>query len=83
MTKLKTTLDEWAEKLSKKASEKDTSLQESTDAFKAVAAYYAALNKGKPKKASDDEDPTDGFSFGGGASEVINGGSKIPGRRDA
>ena len=39
---LEKTLDKWASTLSDKAAEKDTPLQESIDAFKAVTAYYAA-----------------------------------------
>ena len=80
---LKQTLDQWAEELATKAKEKSTSLQESTDAFKAVAAYHAALNKGRKKTEDDDEDSSKGFSFGSGVSEVMNGGAKIPTRQNA
>ena len=72
---LKQTLDKWADELSTKAAEKDTSLQESTDAFKAVTSYYAATQK-RGKKATDDDDPPDGgFTFN---DEVVNG---SPGQR--
>lgn len=64
-------LDKWAESLRDKAAQKDTSLQESTDAFKAVAAYHATQQKGR-KKNEDDESDSDGFSF---ADEVVNGGN--------
>lgn len=72
MSGLKKTLDDWANKLAKKAAEKDTPLQESTDAFKAVTAYYVAIGKNAKKHPADEED--DGaFSFAN--SEVVNGGS--------
>ena len=51
---LQKTLDEWVKALSDKSSQKDTPLQESIDAFKAVTAYYAARQK-TAKKSSDDE----------------------------
>ena len=73
---LKSTLDKWATELSTKAAQKDTSLQESTDAFKAVTAYYAAQQKMR-KKQPDDEDDSGGFSFDSG-NEVVNG---SPGQR--
>lgn len=71
---LKATLDKWASELATKAAQKDTLLQESTDAFKAVTAYYAAQQK-IAKKNPDDEDEPGGFSF---ADEVVNG---SPGQR--
>ena len=71
---LKTTLDKWASELSTKAAQKDTPLQESTDAFKAVTAYYAAQQKSR-KNQADDEPDSEGFSF---ADEVVNG---SPGQR--
>ena len=66
--------------LRKKAEEKNTPLQESIDAFKAVTAYYAVELKQR-KKSGDDEEPDDGgFTFG----EAGNGGSsKIPSRRNS
>ena len=70
MSGLKKTLDDWANKLAKKATEKDTSLQESTDAFKAVTAYYTALGKNANKHPIPDEEEG-GFSFE--HSEVVNG----------
>lgn len=75
---LKQVLDEWAKKLSTKAAEKDTPLQESTDAFKAVTAYYAATQK-RAKKASDEDEAadTEGFSFAS-SSEVVNGDRQHP-----
>ena len=77
---LKQTLDDWANKLATKAAEKDTPLQESTDAFKAVTAYYAATQK-RARKSGEDDDPPEpgGFSFEHG-SEVVNG---EPGQRKA
>jgi len=71
---LKATLDKWATELSTKAAQKDTSLQESTDAFKAVTAYYAAQQKLR-KNQPEDEADSEGFSF---AEEVVNG---SPGQR--
>ena len=71
---LKSTLDKWAELLSTKAAQKDTPLQESTDAFKAVTAYYAAQQKSR-KNQPEDEGDSEGFSF---ADEVVNG---SPGQR--
>ena len=75
---LKQILDDWAQNLSTKASGKDTPLQESTDAFKAVTAYYAAQQK-DARKRPDDEDESGGFSFAG-SDEVISG---PPGQRKA
>ena len=77
---LKTVLDEFAKDLRKKASQKDTPLQEATDAFKALTAYYAAQQKGRKKSDPDEGDDSGGFSFG----EVSNGGrSKVSARRDS
>lgn len=73
MSGLKKTLDDWANKLAKKAAENSTPLQESTDAFKAVTAYYAAQQKAR-KNQGDDEPDTEGFSFAG-SNEVVNGGN--------
>ena len=73
---LKQTLDQWAQKLATKAAQDATPLQESTDAFKAVTAYYAAQTK-NAKKHPDDEDETGGFSFER-TDEVVNG---SPGQR--
>ena len=77
---LKQTLDSWANKLATKAAQENTPLQESTDAFKAVTAYYAATQK-RARKAGEDEDPPDssGFSFAQ-SGEVVNG---EPGQRKA
>jgi hypothetical protein len=66
---LKATLDKWAADLSTKAAQKDTPLQESTDAFKAVTAYYAAQLKNR-KNQVDDEPDSGEFSF---ADEVVHG----------
>ena len=68
---LKQTLDDWADKLAKKAADKDTTLQESTDAFKAVAGYFAATQK-RGKKHDEEPEETGGFSFDK-QSEVANG----------
>lgn len=79
---LKQSLDEFAKKLITKASEKNTPLAESTDAFKAVTAYYAAQQKGR-KKSDDDEPPDTGFSFADG-DEVTNGRNpQVRTRRDS
>lgn len=69
---LKQTLDNWAGKLAAKAADKDTPLAESTDAFKAVTAYFAATQK-RAKKSEDDE-PSEpgGFNFEH-SGEVVNG----------
>lgn len=72
MSNLKKTLDDWAEKLAKKAAETNTPLQDSTDAFKAVTSYYAARQKTAKKQNDDDEEPG-GFSF---TDEVIHGGTE-------
>ena len=72
MTKLTKVLDDWANDLAKKA-QKATTLQESTDAFKAVSAYHAAVQK-NAKKHPTDEDDEGGFSFA--SSEVVNGGQR-------
>ena len=75
--KPKETLDKFADELYKKASEKSTSLQESTDAFKALTSYYSATHKAR--KTPDEEPDEGGFSF---ANEDANGGSqKVSGRR--
>lgn len=76
---LKSTLDKWATDLSTKAAQNDTPLQESTDAFKAVTAYYLVQQKiDKKHPENEDELDDDGkpkFSF---AQEVVNG---SPGQR--
>ena len=68
---LKSTLDKWADELSTKATLKTTTIQESTDAFKAVTAYYAAQQKIRKNQADDEPEPG-GFSF---ADEVVHGGN--------
>lgn len=73
---LKSTLDKWATELSTKATLTTTTIQESTDAFKAVTAYYAAQQKMR-KNQPEDEDDFGGFSFAG-SDEVVNG---SPGQR--
>ena len=75
---LKNILDDWAEKLCAKAAQNDTTIQESTDAFKAVTSFYAATQK-RGKKSADDEDPSEpgGFSFEHG-NEVVNGDRQHP-----
>lgn len=80
---LKSTLDKWADELSTKATLKTTTIQESTDAFKAVTAYYAAQQKTRKNQPEDDDD-SGGFSF---ADEVVNGShgqsSKVRARRNS
>lgn len=79
--KLKQKLDEFAKALIEKASQDSTPLPESTDAFKAVTAYYAAQQKGRKKSGEDDEPDDGGFSFANG---VENGGSpKVSARRNS
>lgn len=54
---LKQSLDTLAKHIAKKAADKDTSLQESTDALKALTQLFAVLNKGKkPEVETSDED---------------------------
>lgn len=79
--KLKEALDKAATALIEKVKQKDTPLQESIDAFKAVTSYYAAQQKGRGKKSESDEDEeSGGFSFG----EAGNGGNpKVPARRNS
>ena len=72
---LKKILDDWADTLSTKAAGKGTTIQESTDAFKAVTSYYAATQKRAKKSGDDDEPPDGGFTFN---DEVVNG---SPGQR--
>ena len=71
---LKAIMDKWAKELSTKAAQSTTTIQESTDAFKAVTAYYAAQQKLR-KNQPDEEADSEGFSF---ADEVVNG---SPGER--
>lgn len=72
--KLEKILDKLAGDLEKKASATDTSLQESTDAFKALVQYFAILQK--HKKSDEDEDDGANFaSFTAG----INGLTEEPG----
>ena len=79
---LKSTLDKLAKTLSDKAAEKNTPLQESIDAFKALTAYYAAQQK-HAKKPSDDDDEPGGFNFSG-SDEVVNGGNtQVRARRNS
>ena len=68
---LKSILDKWAEELSRQAKTKAATLQESTDAFKAVTAYYAAQQKSRKKSSDEDDEPSEGFSFAN--DEVVNG----------
>ena len=80
---LKQTLDQWAQKLATKAAQDATPLQESTDAFKAVTAYYAA--KGKRARKQDEDEPDSGeFTFAG-SDEVIHGsrGQKVRASRNS
>jgi hypothetical protein len=74
---LRKIMDDFAETLSKKACEKNTPLQESTDAFKALTAYYAVLQK-QAKKGGDDDTETDGFTFG---EDVVHGRAKTTATR--
>lgn len=82
MTDLRKDLDKLATHIAKEATKAD-SLQESTDALKALTAYYAVLVKGKGK--GDDADDTTNFgafsSSINGAEENPNGRQQAPGRR--
>lgn len=69
---LKKTLDDMADTIRKKVAEKDTSLQESIDAFKALTAYYAVQQKTR-KKQDDDEPESEGFNFANGIGEGQHG----------
>lgn len=64
MSSLRETLDEFAKNLVKKAAEKNTNIQESTELFKALTAYYAVLQKNRKSSGDDQHDgPTfDDFS---------------------
>lgn len=62
---LKKILDDFAEALAKKASKEATTLQESTDTFKALTAYYSAQQK-RRSKSEDDEPDDGGFTFAEG-----------------
>ena len=75
MTSLAKILDDWAKTLSDKAAQKDTPLQESTDAFKAVTAYYAAQQKRAGKSGDADEPDSGGFNFAN-SGEVVDGESR-------
>ena len=79
---LKKTLDDFASKLAAKASKDATPLQESTDAFKALTAYYAAQQKHR-KKSGDDEPDEGGFSFANGLEATDGGSPKVPSRRNS
>ena len=68
---LQKTMDKWAQDLCRKASDKATPLPESTDAFKAVTAYYAARQK-LAKKTGEEDDDSSEFRFD--QIEVPNGG---------
>jgi hypothetical protein len=74
---LKQTLDKWAQELSAKAAEKTTLIQESTDAFKAVCAYFLGQQKNAKRHPDDDETGEGGFTFAG-SDEVVNGERKHP-----
>ena len=81
---LEKTLDQWAGKLSDKAGQDDTPLQESIDAFKAVTAYYAA--KGKRARKQDEDEPEEPGSFTfADSGEVVNGSrdQKVRARRNS
>lgn len=82
---LKQILDTWAQNLAEKAKLNVTDLHESTEAFKAVAGYYATTQKNRKVKAPEPEDEEPGgFSFGREPG-AENGGtsSQVPGRRDS
>ncbi len=61
MTSLKASLDKLLAAIVDKASEKDASLPEMTDAFKACTQYYAVLKKGK--KGGDEDNDGDDATF--------------------
>ena len=47
----------------KKSVKDDMNLQESTDAFKALATYYGILTKPRRARDTEDEQPGEGFTF--------------------
>ena len=74
---LKAEMDKFAHKLLTKATQDNTPLIESIDAFKAVTAYYAAQQKNRKGQPDEEVDPS-GFTF---ADEVVHGGSKASSTR--
>lgn len=77
---LREDMDALAKAVREKATEKNTPLQESIDALKALTAYYSAVQKNKGDDPGDPEKPTfDDFS------QQINEGHQpdatVPGRR--
>ena len=74
---LKAEMDKFAQTLINKASQGNTPLVESIDAFKAVTAYYAAQQKNRKGQPDEEADPS-GFTF---ADEVVHGGSKASSTR--
>jgi hypothetical protein len=74
-----------AKAVAKKAASDATSLEEATEALKALASWHAILLKYKQKKDdNEDEEPNFG-DFAKQIEEVANGGSapKVRGRRRA
>ena len=73
--KLGNDLAKLAEHIAKKATQKDTSFQESVDAFKALITYYSAVNKIKGRTADESSDEPNFLSF----QEALNGSTEVRG----
>ena len=80
---LQKTLDDWVKTLSDKSSQKDTPLQESIDAFKAVTAYYAARLKTAKKSGDDEPEEPGGFTFAPDAENINGGNQKVRAGRNS
>lgn len=82
MSNLRSELDALASALCKKAQLPDTEIEASTDALKAVAAYYAIREKVKLKSSDSEDGETSDFnSFSGaihGAGQEPPNGSRTP-----
>lgn len=78
MTDFRKSFDDMAELIAVKATHKDATFAEITEAFKVMTAYYALLlkHKGKPDSVSD------GFDFANGI-EDEHGSTGVPGRRNS
>lgn len=71
---LETDLKSLASAISKKAQDKDTPLQNSTDALKALTGLYAVLNKNKSNASDNDGDDMPSFdTFSAAVKEPENG----------
>ena len=77
-------INDLAKSVAKKAAQDATSLEEATEALKALAGFYAIVLKHKQKQSDEDDEPNFG-DFARQIEEVGNGGSapKVRGRRRA